>query len=300
MIPLLITNQKRTLFSQRPLASILNEPHKNIIFLAKDTKRHYTYIKKPKKITGIRTITAPDKSLKELQRKILKKILRHIKLQPCAYGLGKGKSIIQNAQKHQHNDHLLNIDLKDFFNSVHYSKISRIFLGLGFQKSSATILCKLTTIDYHLPQGAPTSPILSSLALLELDNKLSKLCSQNTVTYTRYFDDLSFSANKDLKLFKSKVIKLIHSMGYRINKSKCCLYEKHEKKIVTGVTIIPSGKLTSESYEIILSKILKLQRTTNIDSIDPRDKNILLGQIEFISSINKKDGGILKNEYSKI
>jgi hypothetical protein len=94
-----------------------------------------------------RPIRAPKDKLKIIQRAILKNILSDIKLPACCYGFSKNKSIIENAKIHSKNDFLLNLDIQDFFPSVHYKKVQQIFLDIGLNDEISNILCGLTTYE---------------------------------------------------------------------------------------------------------------------------------------------------------
>ena len=54
----------------------------------------------PKRSGGTRTIAAPDKPLKLVQRTILRKLLAKLKSHPAATGFEKGYSIVSNATVH--------------------------------------------------------------------------------------------------------------------------------------------------------------------------------------------------------
>ena len=60
----------------------------------------------------------------------------------------------------------------------------------------ATVIAQLTCYEGVLPQGAPTSPIISNLICQILDYKIIELCQEYHLTYTRYADDLTFSTNE--------------------------------------------------------------------------------------------------------
>src|SRR6185312_12001401 len=47
----------------------------------------------------------------------------------------------------------------------------------------------------HLPQGAPTSPMLANLVMRPLDERLDRIALDQGWIYTRYADDLAFSRN---------------------------------------------------------------------------------------------------------
>ena len=61
------------------------------------------------------------------------------------------------------------------------------------------LLTSLCRFEERLSQGAPTSPVLSNIALNNIDVRISKFAAQHNVTYTRYADDIVLSgAREDL------------------------------------------------------------------------------------------------------
>jgi RNA-directed DNA polymerase len=95
-------------------------------------------------------------------------------------------------------------DLKDFFPTVHYRRVTGLFVMLGYGAEVAGALAALTTYRPQLddgrvawpgvlPQGAPTSPALANLACRRLDVRLTRLAAKYGAAYTRYADDLTFS-----------------------------------------------------------------------------------------------------------
>ena len=107
----------------------------------------------------------------------------------------------------------MNLDLKDFFPTLTWKRVKGKFLGLGYSEAVATVLALICTepdVDEieldrqrlyaqrgprRLPQGAPTSPALTNLICLRLDQRLSGLAAKLGFTYTRYADDMTFSAS---------------------------------------------------------------------------------------------------------
>jgi retron-type reverse transcriptase len=157
---------------------------------------------------GYRKLSIPKQELRDIQRCVLDKIFVGIKLPSCVYGFSSGKSIIDNAKYHSKSDYLLNLDIKDFFPSVHFERVMQIFRDLGFNDPISEILCILTTYNHQLPQGAPTSPLIASLVLNNLDRRLTKLAETNHVLYSRYFDDISFSGSKRILAIEETCIKM--------------------------------------------------------------------------------------------
>ena len=90
----------------------------------------------------------------------------------------------------------MNIDLKDFFPSISFYRIKSSLKNLGLDQDTALSIANLSTLHNVLPQGAPTSPILSNIICKKLDYKFRNLAFKNNCVYTRYSDDITFSTNK--------------------------------------------------------------------------------------------------------
>lgn len=250
----------------------------------------------------LRPIRAPKDKLKIIQRAILKNIFSDIKLPPCCYGFSKNKSIIENAKAHSKNDFLLNLDIQDFFPSVHYTKVKQIFLDIGLNDEIATILCGLTTYEYRLPQGAPTSPFLASFALSNLDYRLMKLAKSNHLTYTRYFDDISFSGNKRIAVLEKDIIRVIQQEGYKIKMSKRKLFTKNEVKEVNGI-LITDKKLSLKNTDGLLDYVndIKNQGLSKLRSDNPeKEKQSIKGKIAFLKQVDQEQANKIEAVFTSI
>lgn len=249
-----------------------------------------------------RPIRAPRDKLKTIQRAILKNIFSDIKLPPCCYGFLKNKSIIENAKVHSKNDFLLNLDVQDFFPSVHYKKVQQIFLDIGLNDEISGILCSLTTYEYRLPQGAPTSPFLASFALSNLDYRLMQLAKSNYLTYTRYFDDISFSGNKRIIVLEKYILRIIKEEGYKVKMSKRKLFEKGQEKEVNGILIINkklSLKNTGELFDYItdISKYgLSKLKTDNPE----KERRSIRGKIAFLKQVDQEKSNKIEAVFASI
>ena len=197
---------------------------------------------------GFRKLNIPSRELRTIQEKILRKILEKISMPECLHGGRKGKSIITNASQHLKQKFILKIDVKDFFPSIRFEKIGKIFLDLGFNRGISNYLRFLTTMDYCLPQGAPTSPLLSNLAFLHIDKDLYNLSRKCRLKYTRYFDDIAISGNRIPDSLEKKFYKIIEIKGFKINYKKSKKYSKKEKPIITGLMI--DGKIALPEEQI--------------------------------------------------
>ena len=332
----------------------------------KRLKHYYANINKkyinfeiPKKTGGRRTITAPDKFLKKVQRRINLLLTLFFKPKPAAHGFIENRSIVTNAKIHVDKKYVLNIDLKDFFPSIHFGRIKAVlqlpifreddsknyffdlrytdiyeqykqqlqesglddesidnlladmnivksldnnnkdsFLEIsyingkaqlisrsnnasedfcqyvldavekkdfnfyyilketrnrkdskvtitdierpfGLKSEFAHIIANFCCFESKLPQGAPTSPIITNIVSQRLDYKLVKLAKEYHFYYTRYADDITFSCYKDhfKEEFMTKLEEIIKSEGFVINDKKTRIQKKSERQEVTGITV---------------------------------------------------------------
>lgn len=191
----------------------------------------------PKRSGGKREISAPYESLLFAQRWILKNILDSVKIHEFAHGFCRNRSIKSNASVHLNSNHLLKMDLKDFFPSIKISWVINVFLELGYAPNVAYFLASLCCRDGVLAQGAATSPALSNIILRSFDNRLSRLAKRCDLQYSRYADDLTFSGKKIHFKLIILVEKIVFMYGLNVNHEKTRLKHDHGSRIVTGVAI---------------------------------------------------------------
>lgn len=181
-----------------------------------------------------RTISPSYPRLKRIQWAIKKDILDKVEIPIHIQGGVKGKSNITNAKIHQGKRYKFTTDLNDFFPSLTHSLVYGVFLKFGFSNHQASVLTKLTTFNYCLPQGAPTSPHLSNFAFFDIDEKLLNLAKLHNITYTRFIDDLTFSSPTDFKHVVSAISGIITSTGFKISHRKTSY---NGNQVVTGIQV---------------------------------------------------------------
>lgn len=101
---------------------------------------HYQRFYIPKKTGGKRLISAPMPRLKEAQYWILVNILEKVLVNDKAHGFVPKRSIVTNAQPHVKAELVINIDLKDFFPSIHYPRVKGVFQSFGYSEQLSTLL----------------------------------------------------------------------------------------------------------------------------------------------------------------
>lgn len=203
-------------------------------------KRYESYrtFQIPKKTSGFRTIEAPSEELKRIQLWIKENILDKFTPSEYAKGFKQGVSIYDNALPHVGKELIINIDLKDFFPSIKYSEVYKIFKYIGYTDSVSKLLAKLCTNSKNvLPQGSPASPALSNLVSLKLDKRLSCLAKKIGADYTRYADDITFSGSEDIKQHINLIRKIIFEEKYQVNEDKFRLQHYYQRQEVTGLIV---------------------------------------------------------------
>ena len=205
----------------------------------------------PKKRGGRRQIFAPSKKLRNLQRKLA--YILNLKYKPkiCSYGFVKGKNILGNASQHTKKSEILNIDLKDFFTQFHFGRVVGMLTAKPYSlgREAAITIAQIACLNGTLPQGAPTSPILTNMLCAPLDNQLMHYAKKHGLVYTRYADDITFSTFghtlSEKIVFKSSDNYIIHDALKNIlvknsfveNEEKISLRTKNGRQEVTGLIV---------------------------------------------------------------
>lgn len=160
----------------------------------------YRRYRKKKKSGKVRVILAPEADLKLIQRQINRCLLATESRPEYSHGFSGG-SIVEALKPHLESGHpIFTADVKDAFPSTHGLAVYNVFRKLGYGKHVSYFLTCLTTWPVNgwfrsaLPQGPPTSPRLFDLCFRPIDEKLQKLATQVGGIYTRYADNIFFSA----------------------------------------------------------------------------------------------------------
>jgi RNA-directed DNA polymerase len=114
----------------------------------------------------------------------------------------------------------------------------------------ATVLAKLCCHRDELPQGAPTSPIVSNFICRSLDAELGRMARAERCRFTRYADDICISTSHaefppglasvrsggDVRL-SDQLAGVIHRQGFRVNPEKTRLLRATRRQRVTGLVV---------------------------------------------------------------
>ncbi|MDO7203903.1 reverse transcriptase domain-containing protein [Paraclostridium bifermentans] len=110
-------------------------------------------------------------------------------------------------------DVVVNIDISDFFPSIDFNKVFYMFYNLGYTKELCYALSKLLTYKGVLPQGAPSSPCIANVIMINIDLRLDGLAKRINSNYTRYADDITISGNKNIVSQLTFIKTIIENQG---------------------------------------------------------------------------------------
>ena len=229
------------------LDSLLNCSPTEIEYLCNNIQSYYgkRVEQKKDKTTGkvktfldgtpkFRIIRPSYRRLKEIQKAIKNNILAKVELPENVQGGVKKKSNISNARRHKGNKYQFTTDLLNFFPRINHNNIFSMFLRIGYSNHIAYWLTKLTSIEFELPQGTPTSTHIANLVFLPTDYKLISLANKNNLVYTRYVDDITLSSQQDFKQEINEILRVIESNGFKISFRKT---KYHGDQIITGIQV---------------------------------------------------------------
>lgn len=241
--------------TRNELADYLHIPRRKLAYILFEVgiQNCYRTFQIPKRSGGEREICAPKPDLKEIQRSLASALYEFQQNTRKAHGIHphishayeKGKGIITNASIHCRKRFVLNLDLENFFDSFHFGRVKGYFeknRDFHLPTEVALTIAQIACYKGHLPQGAPTSPVISNLICQILDMRLLKIARQNRLNYTRYADDLTFSTNDSAFLnrydaFLEVISEEIQRAGFVINAKKTRLQFQDSRQEVTGLVV---------------------------------------------------------------
>jgi RNA-directed DNA polymerase len=218
-------------------------------------KDRYTEFKIPKKDGSYRIISAPNSTLKEYQKRICVLLDSIYRPKPSVHGFLKNRSIATNAIQHVNSRFVLNLDLQNFFPSITFPRVRGLLMNkpYNFTDAVATLIAQMVTNKNGLPQGAPSSPVISNLICSKLDSQLQNLAKKNRCIYTRYADDITFSSRRlkfpeeIARLIPSgkyptvelgrEIVDIIETNGFLVNYKKTRMRSLNNRQVVTGLTV---------------------------------------------------------------
>ncbi|MBB3193067.1 reverse transcriptase domain-containing protein [Roseateles terrae] len=281
---------------------------------------HYRRFLLPKKTGGHRTISAPMPRLKRAQYWVLDNVLAQVPCHAAAHGFLPGRSILTNAKPHVGQDVVINLDIQNFFPTITFPRIKGVFQGLGYPEPVATMLALLCSEnpcdelvvdgeaffvggkgrDRVLPQGAPTSPMLTNVLCRRMDRRLQGLAHKLGFTYTRYADDLTFSGSGEAAALVGKLLRQVRHVlkdeGFTPHPAKQHVMRAGARQQVTGVVVNDQPSVSRQERRKLRAALHRarhqgMEAATWHDQ--PATREVLLGYSRFVAMVDAAQGAPL-------
>lgn len=292
------------------------------------TRTHYVRFTVPKKSGGTRELAAPHRKLARAQHWILEQVLAKVPTHDAAHGFVKGRGTRTNAAPHLGADVLVNCDLEDFFGTITVHRVLGLFAELGYSPAVATIFALLCTeaprrvVEYAgqllhvatgprcLPQGASTSPAISNLVTRRLDARFAGLARKLGFVYTRYADDLTFSATGEgsakalLGYLLARVRHVTEDEGFRVNEKKTRVLRQSCSQRVTGIVVNSGVPTVPRATLRRLRAILHAAATTGLAAQNrdghPDFAAWVRGMISYVHMVNPVQAAPLRAALARV
>ena len=309
--------------TRQDIARLLDVPDKQLVYhlYIESPHRRYAAFQIPKKTGGTRDILAPVSGLKIIQQKLNQALQAVYDPKPSVHGFVEGRNIVSNARLHARQRHIFNIDLRNFFPTINFGRVRGLFMAQPYNRNDAvaTVLAQICCFNNQLPQGAPTSPVVSNMLCAKMDTQLQRLARKYRCTYTRYADDLTFSTPR-LQFPKpimtmsgetgpaevgDELASIIRSNGFEINEKKVRLLGRGRRQEVTGL-VTNRFPNVPRRYVREIRAILHALETYGLDATEdtyrknfapkhlgprrqqPSFKKVIDGRIEFLGMVRGK------------
>lgn len=258
-------------------------------------ERYKVYHIKKRNSDDTREIAHPASELKIVQRALVDKWLCNLPIHPAAMAYVKGTSIRLNAATHAENGPIKKFDFENFFPSLTEQTWISYCLRTHFcDRNQAVLLGRLLFRRprggqiLRLSIGAPSSPIVSNILMYEFDRLISERVSAEFVTYTRYADDLTFSAKRtgylnSVEPILRRTLNQLSSPKLKLNESKTVTATRKYRRQVTGL-ILTNDKRVSlgrEKKRLLRAAIHRFSK----DELTIDETVTLAGQMAFAADV---------------
>ena len=278
-----------------------------------ETQPHYVAFTIAKRNGQPRTILAPKRRLKALQRKLLALLVEKLPVSPHAHGFRAGRSIRSGAGPHVGKQVVLKLDLRDFFPTVTFARLRGLLIAAGYGYPVAAILAVLMTeaerqpvaLDertVHVPvgprhcvQGAPTSPGVCNAICRRLDHRLAGAAKKYGWTFTRYADDLTFSGNAAQHLLPLRRLAqhICREEGFLVNAAKTRVLRRGRRQTVTGVVVNDAAGLSRQQRRRLRAVIHRLNGNSP-DVLATLTPTQLRGKLAYLHMLNPEQAASLQ------
>lgn len=154
----------------------------------------------------------------------------------------------------------------------------------------------------HTPQGFPTSPSLANIAVRGMDKMIAEQMKKDSIVYTRYADDLSFSTRDHDKIWlKDKVLGAVTSItkafGFKVNKKKTKFTGRGGRMMACGVVV--NDKLGLPKWKVKEFRA-KVHHAVNDPDVSKHTIKKLKGFASWLMSLDERKGKKYMEQLNKV
>lgn len=243
-----------------------------------------------------RHIDNPKRDLKRLQTRIYQRILLPVPMPDTVIGGVRGRSVRDHAESHVGQSVVVTLDLRACFPNIKHPAVYDAYLSLEYSPGIARILTQLTTFQGSLPQGAPTSPALANLTLLDLHADLQRIAEERSLVLTQYVDDVAMSGVGAQDAIEP-AIAAITRRGHSVARQKVHVLHAGRQQIVTGNVVNVTRSVERRYRQKLYARIHDLA-----SCVDPLDRDIrsAWSQIAHVEQVNDTQGAVLQRLAERI
>lgn len=242
-----------------------------------------------------REITAPDKTLKAIQRRILYLLQRVIRPEWLISG-EKQKCYIDNGKAHLNGKYVLTIDIKKFYDNCTREPVYQFFVQkLETSPDVAEILTNIITYNGGIPTGCPTSQIMAFYAYSYMFSEIFDLAKQHGCKFTLYVDDMTFSSKEPFSphQLSQMIDRVLRKYGHKPKYPKVKYYGPSDYKPITGTVVTPEHSLAVPNglQKTIYDAFQTVKPLIGVETCSEEDARQILslkGQIQ--AACNIEDG----------
>lgn len=292
----------------RKCANQLGLTSAEVLAIAATAPKRYFVWEIDKRSGGKRTVCHPARELKPLQHYFLHAVLDGLPIHSSATAYVRGSSIKRNALEHAASRVILKLDFADFFNSLKVSNwrayASDHFPDWSPEEIEFSSRILFWGVRSYSPKclaiGAPTSPQLSNALMFDVDEKLHAYAARSGLVYTRYADDITFSAQGEIdKAAAVEVVEhaLLHARYTRVqlNQAKTKLVSNGFHRRVTGLVLTPDRKISlGRDRKRLISAMCHHHRHMKLA---PADQSKLSGWLAFAQDVEPTFVHMLRRKY---
>ena len=253
------------------LASVLGIKTRTLWFLITQRAKLYSVFRIPKRTHGFRVIHNPDSRLKHVQRNLYTRFLLPVEMGECVCAYVPGRSVLDVPPRHLNKAVTVQIDIKDFFNSVTQGMVKDMFRDLlGYSQEVSSMLSGLVTVAqsgmhvtdhtrYFVPQGSPSSGAVCNLVVWQkVDQRILAFLQkqESTWDYDRYSDNIILSTvdggdDEHVRQVVREIVDMYKDARFRINWKKL-RYQRPSSRVnppqVLGVSTDRLPNIPSTTY----------------------------------------------------